>query len=360
MVELVTGLRLVSGVVLLLSNGFFVTTEFALTRVRQFSPEEFEGPGLERAWEMTERLEIFLSGCQVGITVSSIGLGVVAEPAVAAVLDPIVLALGFAPPSPAGHTTVAVVVGFLLINLLHVIIGEQAPTYLGIERTKLVARYGAPLLYWWTMLMYPVIVVADRVAKGLLGVFGVTIDRSWTDEALEEGASRGELRRQMGEALLSAGIDAERREEVMNALAIGRMPVTEVMNPREEIAALSTDDDLEAVVERIGSTPHGRFPLVDGSLENLVGFVYTPALFEHWAAFTAGELDLADVAAPPMTVEADVVVSELIDRFQAENQELALVVDDGEVIGLVTATDAFEAITGELEDPIDLQFRESE
>jgi CBS domain containing-hemolysin-like protein len=76
MVDFATALRLVSGIVLLLSNGFFVTTEFALTRVRQFSEDEFQGGGLERAWEMTERLEIYLSGCQVGITISSVGLGV--------------------------------------------------------------------------------------------------------------------------------------------------------------------------------------------------------------------------------------------------------------------------------------------
>jgi CBS domain containing-hemolysin-like protein len=115
-----------------------------MTRVRQFPAEEFQGQGrgLSRAWDMTEKLEIFLSGCQVGITVCSVGLGVVAEPAFAAVLDPAFKALGFTA-SGGGHTAAAVITGLAIINLLYVIVGEQAPTYLGVERTKFVAKYCA-------------------------------------------------------------------------------------------------------------------------------------------------------------------------------------------------------------------------
>lgn len=177
MAELLTALRIVGGIALLLANGFFVTTEFALTRVRQFPREEFDShPGLQRAWEMTDRLEIYLSGCQVGITIASVSLGVVAEPAVAAVIDPIVRMVGIGNTvGQAGHTTTAVILSLALINFLHVVVGEQIPTYLGIERTKTIARYGAPLLYWWTRLMWPFIVAADRVAKGILRVGGVDI-----------------------------------------------------------------------------------------------------------------------------------------------------------------------------------------
>jgi len=354
MVDLVTGLRLVGGVALLFANGFFVTTEFALTRVRQFPEEEFQGRGLDRAWEMTERLEIFLSGCQVGITISSIGLGVVAEPAVAAALDPLVRAVGFGTPGAAGHTAAAVIVAFALINLLHVVIGEQAPTYLGIERTKFVARYGAPPLYWWTKLMSPVILVADRIAKGLLSVFGVDITRSWAEEELGEGdPSRSELTRRMGEALRGAGVSQERREEVINAFRIGDVPVGEIMVDREEIVALSTAEDVETNLRRMQESPQVRFPLVGDDLSEFLGIVYTPAILRHVEELQDGSLDLESLAAPPMTASTDTAVSDLIDRFQAESQELALVMEDGEVVGLVTTTDAFEAIAGELEDPLD-------
>lgn len=356
MVDPLLGLRLLGGVGLLLSNGLFVTTEFALTRVRQFPESEFREAGLDRAWDMTERLEIYLSGCQLGITISSIGLGVVGEPAVAAVLDPAVRALGFGTPGAAGHTAASVIVAFALINLLHVVVGEQAPTYLGIERTKFVARYGAPVLYWWTTLMSPVILSADWIAKALLGVFGVEISRSWTEaEAGEEAVpqTRGEVKRLMGDALADVGVSADRQEEVLNALAIGEMPVRDVMVDPEDIVYASTEDDLETNLDRMGDSPHTRFPLVGESLEEFEGIVYTPAVIRFRDALRDGSLDLRDLAAPPMTVSPDTVVSELIDRFQAESQELALVIEDDEVVGLVTTTDAFEAIAGDLEDPLD-------
>src|SRR6056297_3783335 len=153
MVALDTVLRVAGGGLLLLGNGYFVTIEFAMTRVRQFTEEEFRGTtGLEHAWEMTDRLEIFLSGCQLGITICSVGLGVVAEPALATLLSPALALTGV-----ESHAAAALV-SLAIINLLHVVVGEQAPTYLGIERTKFVAKYGSTPLYYWTKLFSPVIV----------------------------------------------------------------------------------------------------------------------------------------------------------------------------------------------------------
>jgi IMP dehydrogenase len=157
----------------------------------------------------------------------------------------------------------------------------------------------------------------------------------------------------MGEALGNVGISDERREEVMNALAIGELSVAEVMVPREEVQALSTADPLAENLARIRDTPHVRMPLVEDDLESLVGIVYTPEVLARLEDLESGEAALADVAAPPMTVAVDATVSNVIDQFQANNQELALVLDGGEVVGLVTTTDAFEAIAGDLRDPID-------
>jgi CBS domain containing-hemolysin-like protein len=368
MVEVATALKLLAGVFLLFSNGFFVMTEFAITRVRQFPKDEFvgQGSGLERAWEMTERLEIFLTGCQLGITISSVTLGVVAEPALAAVLDPLVRSAGLADllgGGEGGHTGLSVILALVIINMFHVSIGEQAPTYLGIERTKTIARYGAPLLYWWTKVLSPVIRFADWFAKGLLGLFGVEITRSWAEEEMEEEeegepgvSSRGELRSQMGN-ILGGQLSDERTEEVMNALEIGAMATHEVMVEREAIVAFSTESSLDENLKLVEQYPHTRFPLIGNDFSEFIGTIYVPSLIRETDDRNDDGLDLESVAAPPMTVPADLPVSELIDRFQAENQELALVIqsEDGDdsVVGLVTATDAFEAIAGELEDPFD-------
>jgi CBS domain containing-hemolysin-like protein len=113
--------------------------------VRQFGEEDFQQhAGLRRAWEMTEELEIYLSGCQVGITVCSVGLGVVGEPGVTHLFGALLPGGGIG--TVASHT-IAVTAALALVNLLHVVVGEQAPTYLGIERTRTIARYLAPGLY---------------------------------------------------------------------------------------------------------------------------------------------------------------------------------------------------------------------
>lgn len=353
-IDVVTGLRLLGGLILLAGNGFFVATEFALTRVRQFPKSEFESTsGLQRAWEMTDRLEIYLTGCQLGITVCSVGLGVVAEPALAALLAPVVSLAGV---GQATISTLSVVLALAVMNLFHLVFAEQAPTYLGVERAKTVAHYCAPIHYWWTRIMSPVINAGDWLAKALLGLVGVEMTRSWTEEETGETPveSRSQLRAEMG-SLLSSELPRERREEVINALEIDRISVGDVMVGREDIVSLSTAVPVAENLERMAAHPHVRFPLVGDSLEEFGGVVYLPETFRNLEGLRSGTDSLADLAHEPLTLDADLAVSDAIDRFQAENQELALVVDDESVVGLLTTTDALEAIAGQLEDPIDVE-----
>lgn len=355
-------LRLLAGVALTLANAFFVTTEFALTRLPHLGEEEMgDDPRLKRAWEMTERLEIYLTGCQLGITASSILLGVVAEPAVSHLIRPAFEWFG------AGERTVsvsAVVLAVILINLVHKIWGEQAPTYLGVERPKEVARWAAPVHYYWTKAMYPVIYLGDGAAKATLRLFGVEIRRSWTEEEVgeEEAVSYGELRRRLDEILSLGPLSRERRREVVNALEIQEIPVSEVMVPREEIVALRTGRPVEENLELLARHGLARWPLVGEELEDFRGIVYVPSLFARLEELRRGECSFEDLAAEPFTLDAEAPVSEAIDRFQEAGQELALVVEPGDeseeggeprVVGLLTATDALEAIIGELEDPMD-------
>ncbi len=353
-----TTIRLLSGVALLLANAFFVTTEFALTRLRQFSREEIgDSPGLRRAWEMTERLEIHLTGCQLGITTTSILLGVVAEPAVTALLEGVVGPIGL---GAGTRHLVSVVVGLVIINLVHKIWGEQAPTYLGVERPLQVLDRLAPALWWWNRVTMPVILAGDSLAKATLRLFGVEIRRSWTEaeaDRSEEGdgpiTSFVELRQGLRSVLDRGRVDEERTQEVLGALDIQDIPVRRIMIPRQEVLALSTraapDENFRLIAE------HGfvRYPLVGASLDDVRGTIHVPALFGILDELRAGRASLDEVAVPPLRFDADLAVSEAIDRFQAERQELAFVMEDGRVAGIVTSTDAFEAITGELEDPFD-------
>lgn len=352
--------RLIAGVLLTGANAFFVATEFALTRLPQFDEEAFEGDaGLERAWDMTQQLEIYLTGCQLGITTSSILLGIVAEPAVTALLEPPLSLVGLG----AGTTSVvSVVAAVVLINLIHKIWGEQAPTYLGVEKPLAIARYAAPVHYGWTTLTYPFILFGDGIAKKTLGLFGIEIRRSWT-EAEEDGqaeaggqasvGSRAELKRRMAALMRERDLPVDRRREILSALAIGDRPVGDIMVPRDDVVALSVQNTLEENVQIAARHVHSRFPLVDGSLDDVVGTIYAAGLLRDWEALQSGEAELADLAAAPVVVPETSSISRLIDYLQHRGQELALVEGDAGVVGLVTITDAFEAIAGEVTDPLD-------
>jgi len=340
--------RLLAGLLLILANGFFVAIEFALTRVRQYPESEFDAPGLRRAWEMTQDLEIYLTSCQVGISATSIAVGIVAEPALATLIDP------FFRNSMAASIGAGGIVAFVIINLLHLTHGEQTPTYLGVERTKFVARYGATPLYWFAKLLYPVIVIGDGVAKWTLRRFDIEMTGAWLETETERVESRAELRHRLGTLLDRGNLSAERKEEIINAFTVGEVPVREVMTPREDIVFLSTTVSVQENLGRIGRSPHTRFPLIGDDPSNFRGIVYVPAVLGRLAELRRGRATVEDVAAPPMTIRAETTISEAVDRFQEAHQELALVREGDDVVGLLTATDALEAVMGEIEDPLDV------
>ncbi|SNZ12143.1 Hemolysin, contains CBS domains [Natronoarchaeum philippinense] len=342
--------RIVAGLALILANAFFVAIEFALTRARQYPESEFAEAGLQRAWDMTDDLEIYLTSCQVGITASSIAVGIVAEPALAAIFEPLFANTALA------SVGAGAVIAFLIINLVHLTHGEQTPTYLGVERSKTVCRYGAAPLYWFTYIISPIISVGDTVAKWTLGLMGVEMTGAWLETEADVIESRAELRNKLGEVLEQGDLPEERRGEVMNALDIGETPVADVMVPREEIVALSTAADPEENIRRVNESPHTRFPLVGDSLDDFRGIVYVPELTRQWEQLGKGEVDLEEVAYQPMVVDADESVSDAVDQFQEAGQELALVRDGEETVGLVTTTDTVEEVMGELRDPLDEQY----
>jgi CBS domain containing-hemolysin-like protein len=153
-------------------------------------------------------------------------------------------------------------------------------------------------------------------------------------------------------------VPEERRQEVMNALVVEELPIRDSMVPREEIVTLSTDNTPEENLAVIEEHPHLRFPLVGEDIDDFQGIVYLAAITSQFEAFKNGDIDIEDLAESPMTLPADEEISDAIDRFQTENQELALVTEGDEIVGLLTSTDAFEEVMGGLEDPIDVHQRE--
>jgi CBS domain containing-hemolysin-like protein len=239
-----------------------------------------------------------------------------------------------------------------IINLVHTIWGEQAPTYLGVEKAKTVARYSASPLYWWTYAIYPVLVFGDYVTKATLRLFGIQMDRSWLKG--ERSSESGDIRSEMVDLLKTEGVSGDRREEVLNALDIDNIAVRKIMIPREEIIYLSTKKSFSDNLNIIREHMHARYPLVGNTLDDVKGVLYTPQITANMKELLNGEKELDDFDWPRMIVSQDLPISKLIDEFQVEHQELAMVKENGRIVGLVTLTDAFETIIGSAEDPLDL------
>ena len=313
---------------------------------------------------MTDELEIYLTGCQVGITFTSILLGIVVEPAMTHVMEPLLTVLGVGESAAHGF---GLITGLVLINLAHTIWAEQTPTYLGIEKTKLVAKYCAIPHFWWTRAVYPLLYVGDGVAKWTLRLFGIEMSRSWTDvtdrsedATAEAPATRAELIEQMGSILKKGKLPPDRRKEVLQAIRIGGIPVRDAMVPRDDIVALSVAEPFSNSVRKIGESKHTRYLLSGDSLDDVRGVVYLPEVFAHFDRLVDGTLQLSDIAVDAFEVDAEVPLSELIDRLQEERHELAVVTDAGRVVGLITLTDAVEVIIGQSEDPLDILVAEGE
>lgn len=348
-------LQILAGVLLLAANAFFVAIEFALTRLRQYDEAEIkDDPRLKQAWEMTEKLEIHLTGCQVGITTTSILLGVIAEPGVTELIS-------MAVPAGVGSFSshgISIVLSLLIINFAHTVWGEQAPTYLGVERSKQIARYFARPLHWWTVIIRPVLIAGDWLTKATLKIFGIEMTRSWTKEGEGEGeeksySSRASLRDQIADFISDKGLPEDRQEEIINTYEMGEIPVREIMIPRGKITPLSTNKAFSENLAIIRGTMKNRYPLVGADIDDFVGILYTPEILARIEELQQGSIVLDDLDHYNMTVPAELKVSEVIDRFQSNKQELALVKKEEKVLGLVTLTDALEVIIGSAKDPID-------
>jgi CBS domain containing-hemolysin-like protein len=208
-------------------------------------------------------------------------------------------------------------------------------------------------LFWFHRLISPVIMLGDWVAKATLRLFGIEMTGAWLETEADALESRAQLRNRIDSLLRQGDLPAERREEVLGALDVDELAVREIMVPADQIVAISTADDVASNLERIRFQPYTRFPLVGDSLDDVKGIVYAPTIIDHYESLTAGETSFQEIASPPMTIAPTTSVSTAFDQFQAEDQELAVVIDDGTVVGLITATDALEAVMGDLEDPLD-------
>jgi CBS domain containing-hemolysin-like protein len=340
-------LGLVLGLFLVLLNGFFVAAEFALVKVRptQVDPHVARGSRRGRAARhMIHHLDAYLSATQLGITLASLALGWIGEPAFAWLVRPLVSLVPGA--SPALVSTASITAAFLLITILHIVLGELAPKSLAIRKPEGSALWTAlPLLLFYKV-TYPAIWLLNHAANALLRLVGV------------EPVAESELAHDESELrLLLASADpsrlsSQKRELLDNIFELSNRVARQIMVPRGDVVYLSTTRTLADNLAVARESGHTRFPLCEGDLDRAVGLVHIKDLFRAGERIAA----LAEVARELVFVPETLQADRLLRRMRARRLHMVAVVDEyGGVSGIVTMENVIEEIVGSIQDEFDLE-----
>ncbi len=343
--------ELILAIVFVAANGFFVATEFAVARLRPSQAREMlrEGrPGSKSAMHAVEHIDAYLSACQLGITVSSLGLGAIGEPAFHDLLEPV-----FGDETTIVSFGLASLVAFMIITTLHVVLGELAPKSLAISRTAPVVLVLAPLMRAFYMLTKPLVDLFNTMGNLVLKPFGVPP----AAEAGHQPHSEDELRELLRESSRLGMIELGEQRLSDAALVFGDLRAREVMKPRGEIDYVLVTDPPSAVARRAIETGRTRLPVceAEGDLESTRGAVNAKDLLTLLVEDERA-IDLEARTRPIGHVAESARVDEVLRGMREERVHLALVRDEhGTVIGLLTMEDILEELVGEIEDEFDAE-----
>jgi len=326
-------------------NGFFVAAEFALVKVRQTRLTELSAEGVRRARvadRMAKHLDAYLSATQLGITMASLGLGWVGEPALAHLLRPPLELVGLS--SDAALHTASAILAFAIITFLHIVLGELAPKSLAIQKTEGTALSVAYPLRWFYVVFYPVIWLFNTAALGVLKLL-----RMKPATEAELAHSEEELRMIITASQEGGHIDEVEQTIMRRALTFGERTVGGIMVPRTEMAALPTDMPIGEALDEVAISNHTRYPVYEDDMDDTIGYVHVKDLYR------------ADTTQPvrtllrPIGFIAETASIEIaLQRFQSTRTPLAIVVDEhGGTAGIVTIQDVIEELIGEVQDEFD-------
>jgi CBS domain containing-hemolysin-like protein len=345
--ELTPAWGMALGLLLVALNGFFVAAEFALVKVRPTQLEPLIGEGSRRARmarHMLRHLDAYLSATQLGITLASLALGWVGEPAFAWIVRPVVsLAAG---DNPDLVHTVSLTISFLVITVLHIVLGEQAPKSLAIRRAEGTALLISFPLYAFYKLTYPAIWLLSHSANRLLKLFGVA-------PAVEGELAHDEeeLRRILASSSESQ-LPTQKRELLDNVFELSHRMARQIMLPRQDVVYLSTQRPLAENLRLARRSGHTRFPLCEGDLDHVIGLIHIKDIFHRERPLTSLTEVAREIAFVPETLELD----RLLKRMRTERFHLAAVIDEyGGVSGIVTLEDVIEEIVGSIQDEFDVE-----
>ncbi|MFC4768389.1 hemolysin family protein [Effusibacillus consociatus] len=328
-------------------NGFFVAAEFAMVKIRSSRLTQLVEEGNRRAkvaQKITGNLDAYLSACQLGITLASLGLGWIGEPAIARLIEKPLTAFGV--PGIAIHT-IAFVVAFAVITFLHIVLGELAPKSLAIQRAEGTVLNIARPLIWFHKLMYPFIWMLNGTANTLLKWMGI--------EPAKEGElahTEEEIRILMNQSHRSGLIDNTEMALFDNIFEFSDRIAREIMVPRVDMATIDIDDTRDEILRKIQQEHHTRYPVSQGDKDHIIGFVHIKDLYLQLNRNEG--FSLKKILRNIIMVSEAAEISSVLKQMQKNRMQIAVVLDEyGGTAGLITMEDIIEELVGDIRDEFD-------
>ena len=342
-------LKIIFALLLVMMNGFFVISEFAIVKIRRTRLEEMARHGSAKAkiaLKVTSSLDSYLSATQLGITLSSLALGWIGEPAVAVLINPLVQDLFT--PNPILLHTISFAISFTIITLLHVVVGELIPKSLAIQKTEAMVNLIIYPLYIFAKAFYPVIYVFDHLA--LLGLKIIGVKPAKENELAH---SEEELKLIVSASQQGGIIDQTESEIIKNAVSFSDKVAREVMIPRNDMQCLFLEDSFAENLKVVTETQHTRYPVCSEDRDNVIGMVHLRDILIDLCADSPVK-DLSKMLRDIIMVPENMSVSEVLQRMKKRRIHIAVVVDEyGGTAGLVTLEDILEEIVGDILDEHD-------
>lgn len=338
-------------VLLIALTAFFVATEFAIVKVRVSRIEQLisEGKkGAVSAKKVVTHLDEYLSACQLGITITALGLGWLGEPTVEKLLHPL---FEYFHLNQSLTQILSFAIAFALVTFLHVVIGELAPKTVAIQKAEAVTLLFAVPIIWFYKIMFPFIWFLNGSARVLVGLFGLK-----PASEHEVAHSEEELRILLSESYKSGEINKNELKYMNNIFEFDERIAKEIMVPRTDIVSLSIDSTLEEMINTIKKENYTRYPVVDGDKDNIVGIInvkefLTATLHQQR---TEEKFRIDDFINPVIRVIETIPIHDLLVKMQKERIHIAILMDEyGGTSGLVTVEDILEEIVGEIRDEFD-------
>lgn len=322
-------------------NAFFVIAEFSLVRVRKSQVEllvEQKARGAKKAEVISENVNAYLSACQLGITLASLALGWLGEPAFSALFHPLFVMLGL---PDAAVTAICVAIGYLLMTTLHVVIGELVPKSMAILNTERYALFTAAPLYYFYHITYPIMWLFNATTNGIMRITGHKVGEE------HNAYSEEEIKILLEESVESGELDEDQHQYMDNIFDLDDKDAKSIMTPRTEVLAIDMEDDLETNLDFMGANKFTRYPVFQEDKDNIIGFVHIKDAYLLPEGSTMADLKIRTIQAVPESLS----IAKLLQVLQEQHTKIAIVVDEhGGTSGIVTMSDVVEQIIGDVED----------